>query len=387
MKEVALMMKNIVRTGCMFTLVALAALIAAAQGTGRLDGEVRDAQGNPYADVTVTLKNPDNGLTSTAKTDKNGKFTVLGLRSGVYTVILVSEKDKLNFEDHVRVQEGSDNTYSVSMKDLMAKQAAAHPEEEKKKEEEANKFENMKTHFMAGVAAMNDAKAVKTQLQSSPADQSLKDKLSGDYQTAATEFKAAEQAAGPKDVANHALSWANLGTAQEGLNQWADAADSFQHAIDLKPNASYYVAEGTDLAKAGKYDDAPGMCDKAIALDPSVALMCWKNLGIVLSNTGKMKEAVGPLQKATQADPKDDQAWYLLGNALSATIDTKQQGEKMIYIIPPGTIEAYQKCIDAKPTGPYAAQAKAAIDGLQQLDQGVDTTVGKRTTKKKGTGN
>ena len=59
-----------------------------------------------------------------------------------------------------------------------------------------------------------------------------------------------------------------------------------------------------------------------------------------------MKEAVAPLQKAAQADPKDQITWYMLGSALTATIDTKQEGDKMTYIIPPGTGEAYQKCID-----------------------------------------
>ena len=380
------MTKSLIRMGWMLALVALAVLTAAAQGTGRLDGEIRDGKGNPYPDVTVTIKNPDTGTTSTTKTDKNGKFTILGLRSGVYTVTLTNEKDHLTFQDHKQISEGSDNSYAVNFKDEMAKQAAAHPDEAKKKAEDESKYEGLKAHFMAGVAAMNDAKAAKSQLQASPADQSLKDKLAADYQTAATEFKQAEQAAGEKDVTNHALSWANLGAAQEGLSQWGDAAASFQHAIDLKPSAPYYTAEATDLAKSGKYDEGSAACDKAIALDPSVGLMCWKNLGIVLSNGGKMKEAIVPLQKATRADPKDDQAWFLLGNALAATIDTKQQGEKMIYIIQPGTLEAYQKCIDVRPTGPYAPQAKAAIEGLQQLDQGVDTTVGKRA-KKKGTGN
>jgi tetratricopeptide (TPR) repeat protein len=379
------MKKTLVRMGIAMALVAIAAIIAAAQGSGRLDGEIRDGSGNPYPDVSVTIKNPDTGFTSTSKTDKSGKFTVLGLRSGVYNVVLTNDKDHLNFQDQVKVQEGEDNNYKLNLKDVMAKQAASHPDEEKKKEEDQAKYESLKTHFMAGVAAMADAKTVKTQLQATPADQTLKDKLNADYTTAATEFKAAEQAAGAKDVANHALSWANLGSAQEGLNQYPEAADSFQHAIDLKPAANYYVAEATDLAKAGKYDDAPAACEKAIALDATVATMCYKNLGIVLSNAGKMKEAIVPLQKATQADPKDDQGWFLLGNALAATIDTKQEGEKMIYIIPPGTLDAYQKCIDAKPAGPYAAQAKAAMDGLSQLDQGVDTTVGKR--KKKGTGN
>jgi tetratricopeptide (TPR) repeat protein len=380
------MKKLIVRMCSVLALIALAAVAAMAQ-SGRLDGEIRDGQGNPYADVTVTIKNPDNGSSFTTKTDKAGKFTILGLRSGVYSVTLVNAKDQLNFTDKKQIQEGSDNNYTLNLKDVLAKQAAEHPDEAKKKEEDQSKFEGLKAHFMAGVAAMNDAKTVKAQLQATPTDQALKDKLTADYQTAATEFKAAEQSAGPKDVANHSLSWANLGAADEGLNQWADAATAFQNAIDLKPSAPYYVAEATDLAKSGKVDDAPAACDKAIALDPTVAVMCWKNLGIVLSNLGKMKEAAAFLQKATTADPKDDQAWYLLGNALSATIDTKQQGEKMIYIIPPGTVEAYQTCIDVKPTGPYAAQAKAAIDGLKALDQGVDTTVGKRAAKKKGTGN
>jgi tetratricopeptide (TPR) repeat protein len=381
------MTKRLIRMGWVLALVALAAVTAAAQGTGRLDGEVRDSKGNLYADVTITLKNPDTGASSTAKTDKNGKFTILGLRSGVYTVTLTNETDHLNFADHTQIKDAEANTYTFNLKNEIAKHAAANPEEEKKKAEEQSKFEGLKAHFGAGVAAMNDAKAVKTQLQASPADQSLKDKLAADYQTASTEFKQAEQAAGTKDVANHALAWANLGAAQEGLGQWTDSADSFQHAIDLKPSASYYTAEATNLAKAGKFDEASAACEKGIALDATSAVMCYKNLGIVLSNAGKMKEAIVPLQKATAADPKDDQGWYLLGNALSATIDTKQQGEKMIYIIPPGTVDAYQKCIDAKPTGPYAAQAKAAIEGLQQLDSGVDTTVGKRTAKKKGTGN
>jgi len=380
------MKTKIIRICSVLAIILLAVMTAAAQGSGRLDGEIRDADGNPYADVTITLKNPQNGFTTTTKTDKTGKFTVLGLRSGVYDVVLVNEKDKLNFTDHTTVQEGVDNTYKVNLKDLMAKQAAEHPDQAKQKADEAAKFEGLKTHFMAGVAAMNDAKTVKTQLQASPADQGLKDKLTADYQTAITEFTQAEQAAGPKDVANHSLAWANLGAADEGVNKWADAATAFQNAIDLKPNASYYVAEATDLAKSGKYDDAPAQCEKAIALDATVAAMCWKNLGIVLNNAGKLKEATVPLQKATQADPKDAQSWYLLGGALASQMDAKQVGEKMEYTPIPGTLEAYQKCIDVAPTGPYAATCKETLDGLQQLVGGVDTTVGKRA-KKKTSGN
>jgi tetratricopeptide (TPR) repeat protein len=369
-------------------LVLLAAASVAAQGLGRLDGQIFDPQGNPYPDVTVVIRNPDSGQTLTVKTDKNGKFTALGLRTAVYNLTITNEKDHLTFQDQFHVDETGENNYKLNLKEMLAKQAGAHPEEVKKHEEEEQKREGMKQHYDAGLAAINDAKNVRTQLQAAPADQGLKDKLAADYQTAQTELKQAEQLVNAKETGNHATIWAQLGVADEGLAQWGDAADAFGKAAELKPQPGYYVAEATDLAKAGKFDDAPAACDKAVAADPTQASVCYKNLGIVLSNGGKFKEAIAFLQKATTADPKDAQGWYLLGNALAATIDSKQEGEKMIYIIPPGTKEAYQKCIDANPSGPYAAQAKESLAGLEGLDQGVDTTVGKRpTTKKKGSGN
>jgi len=98
-----------------------------------------------------------------------------------------------------------------------------------------------------------------------------------------------------------------------------------------------------------------------------------------------LKDAISPLQKATTADPKDAQAWYLLGSAYTGTIETKQEGDKMTYIIPSGTAEAYQKCIDADPNGSYAAQCKMMLDGLAAMSGGDATTVGARpkSSKKK----
>ena len=48
-------------------------------------------------------------------------------------------------------------------------------------------------------------------------------------------------------------------------------------------------------------------------------------------------------------------------------------------IFPPGTTDAYQKCIDAAPTGPYAPQAKEALDNLAALSGGVSTTEGQKS--------
>jgi hypothetical protein len=103
----------------------------------------------------------------------------------------------------------------------------------------------------------------------------------------------------------------------------------------------------------------------------------------VLSNKGALKAAIAPLQKATTIDPKDQQAWFLLGSAYTGTIDTKQEGEKMTYIIPQGTKDSLQKCIDLGADNALGQQCKQTLDGIAAMSGGEDTTVGKRPAKKK----
>ncbi len=378
---------------CMF------ATIAAAQGTGRIDGEIIGQDGQPYADKTVLLKNPDTGQTFTLKTDKNGKFTQLALRSAIYTVTLPD----INYSEKFQITDGQDNNYKLNLKELAAATLAAHPEETKKKEDEADKFKNMKAHFDAGVAAMATSDGLKTQLRTAPADQksSLQSQRTAACTTAATEFSQAEQGVTEKEVNNHAMILGNLGQADECAGKYDDAAAAFQKAIDLKPASAYYTGLATNLANIGsaakdpadaeaKFTAASAACEKGDALDAAAPAgaaatatdTCWKNLGIVLSNKGRLKEAVPPLQKATTINPKDQQAWYLLGSAYTGTIDTKQEGEKMTYIIPPGTKEAFQKCMDLGADNALGQQCKQTLDGINQMSGGEDTSVGKRAKKK-----
>jgi tetratricopeptide (TPR) repeat protein len=389
-------MRKLIRVCGAVALALLFAGITLAQDTGRLDGEILDKEGKPYPDVNVEIKSVDNGQTFKLKTDKDGKFVQLGLRVGTYTILLTNQKDNLNYGPvKFPVDPTKENNFRMSVKEQMAAALAAHPEEVKKKEDEENKFKAMKGHFDAGVAAMADATDLQKQLRAAAsADQKapLQEKRTADCQKALTEFQQAEQGVGPKEVGNHATVWQDIGAADECVGHYDDAADAFQKAIDLKPQASYYAGLSTNLANsaAGQTDpkvaesklaEANADCEKALALDPAAGGTCYKNVGIVLSNKGRQKDAVVPLQKATQANPQDAQAWYLLGSALSAGIEPKQEGEKMLYIIPPGTKEAYQKCMDIAPNTPLAAQAKEALDGLEALSGGADTTVSKKKKK------
>lgn len=379
--------------GIFALVVALILAGAAVAQSGRLDGQVLDKEGKPYPDVTVQIKNTATSQTFTVKTDKDGKFVQLGIGPGMYDVTFSNENDGFSYSTRVQVSSDENSPLNISVKDLVAKGAIANPDAEKKKAEEENKFKEMKEHFQNGLNAMDAATPLRTQLKSAPADQRapIQDKLTADYTTAINEFQQADQDASPKEAKNHALVLAHLGEAYEYAGRYDDAATTFQKAIDLQPQAPFYTHVSTDLANSAvaesdpkvrdqKLADAAADCDKAVALDPTLAAMCWKNMGIVLSNKGLLPQAVTPLQKATQADPKDALTWYLLGGALSSTIDTKETGGKVIYIIPPGTLEAYQHCVDNSPGTPLGEQCKAAISQLQQLSGGEDITV--KTRKK-----
>jgi tetratricopeptide (TPR) repeat protein len=386
-------MRKLIRTCGALALALMFAAVALAQDIGRLDGEILDKDGKPYVDVNVEIKSVDTGQTFKVKTDKNGKFIQLGLRAGTYTVSLSKDDFKYGPEK-VPVDPMKENVYRMSVKDQMAKTVAAHPEEVKKRAEEEDKFKAMKGHFDAGLAAMADANDLRKQMGAAPAEQKapLQEKRTTDCQTAITEFQQAEQGVGVKDVTTHATVWQDLGAAQECLGRYDDAVAAFQKAIDLKPQAGTYAGLSTNLANSaaaqtdpkeaeGKLAEANADCEKALALDPAAGGVCYKNVGIILSNKGRQKDAVVPLQKATQANPQDAQSWWLLGGALTAMMECKQEGEKMNCTPAPGTQDAYQKCIAISPDSATGKACKEALDGVLAATGGVDTTVSKKKKK------
>jgi|SRR5215469_6878917 len=378
-----------------------AAVVRAQNAT--ITGQVLDTEAKPWAGVAVSIKS-EVGRTFTLTTDKDGKFNQIGLNPGLYTVTFTAPPrlPAPGYQMQRQVSSGEPNDFSVNFQKIAALQGA-NPEEQKKREEAQNQFKNMKSHVDAGIAALSDAEEQRKQLKTASADQKqgLQDKMKQDYDTAVNELQQAEQMVGAKDAKNHAVILSNLAIAQNLSGKYDDSISSYQKAIEMNPQPGYYVGLSQAVANSvgtttdpaavqAKVSEAGSNCEKAAALDQTPAgaannARCWKNIGIVLSNKGDLKDAISPLQKATTADPKDAQAWYLLGSAYTGTIETKQEGDKMTYIIPSGTADAYQKCIDADPNGSYAAQCKMMLDGLAAMSGGDATTVGARpkSSKKK----
>ena len=350
---------------------------ASAQMT-RISGTVLDMEGKPDPDMAVTITNKDKGTTYKLTTDANGKYAQPGVPSGTYTMNF--KKDNIDYSVEFKTSGDTAERGLVIDENFqeIAKKMGIDVEAAKKQQAAAVKFKAMKGHFDNGRKAMDEANNTKQQLRAAPADQkaTLQASLNTDYQTAVTEFEQAREGAPEKD-SNLPTILSNLGLAYEGAGKYDQAVDATQQAIAIKPAAGLYMQLGTDLAHEGKIPDATAACDKAATIDPAdkaQGVSCYRNIGIVLTNEGKMNDAVAPLQKATQLDPNDAESWYMLGNALVAGVDTKEEGGKQVYVVPPGTEEAYKKYLELQPNGPHAADVKASLAQVMEMNGEKATT-------------
>ncbi len=350
---------------------------AAGQASAGVSGTITDLQGKPIAEAEITLKSEDFGTAYTVKTDKNGSYRQVGMRPGNYELTLkVKGQTEPVVTDRLTINSDPNNKYDIDLRKRVAPLTAEQEAAQKKQEEDAKKFNNMKAAFMDGQAKVEIADKARQDMLKAPPDQrsALQPNVTSLYQQALSSFQQAQQAAPEKDPNLH-LIYYKLGYSNEMLGNYDEAVIDYQKAIELKPTPDYYNTLSLVYAKQGKVQEAMQACEKSSVLDPTKGATAWLNIGVVLYNSNRLAEAVEPLKKATTLNPNNADAWYLLGASLLSTMQTKQEGEKIIYVVTPGTAEAYQKYLSLAPTGKYAGEAQASLQALQSLGAGVDTKV------------
>ena len=95
--------------------------------------------------------------------------------------------------------------------------------------------------------------------------------------------------------------------------------------------------------------------------------MYFYNLGALYTNGGQLEPSGEAFKKAIDADPNHADAQYQYGVYLMSKAQTKADGT----VTPvPGTLEAFNKYLELKPTGTFADAAKGMI---QMMGATLDT--------------
>jgi tetratricopeptide (TPR) repeat protein len=386
----------------------LAAVPARAQ-FGSIEGDVKDPEGNPMVGAQILIERIDIKGNYKCKSDRKGHYFHGGLPLGNYNVTLADASGKtLDMVKGVRTRLGDSQMVNFDLKSsrerAMAREAglkvkqqpggAATGGQELTKEQRAQieaamkqrealrqKMEKLQKNYGAGMEAMKTAgdQGLLAAALSIPAGTPLTPEIRSKMDdkkfelcsSAATDFEAAAEAA--KTDSNEHIVLAQLAEArvcqakakrgQEAADLYNKSIEAYQKAIALKADdPSYHNNYALALVNVGKMPQALEELGKAAQLDPPGAGRYFYNLGAVLTNSGRAKEATDAFRKATEADAKYADAWYQLGVSLLADVKLDPATGKSTPA--PGTIEALQKYLDLQPDGAHVAEAKGMIEAL-----------------------
>lgn len=95
---------------------------------------------------------------------------------------------------------------------------------------------------------------------------------------------------------------------QSDITLWQDAV--FKSPAKARP----YYNLGVALTNAGRLNEAISMFERAVAIKPEHPL-AWNNLGAALSDSGRPGDAVKVLEKAVSNDPNNPEIYFNLGRA------------------------------------------------------------------------
>jgi tetratricopeptide (TPR) repeat protein len=333
-------MKLISKTLPLIVIVVLSIPSYAQFGQGAIYGKVVDREGKPLQGAVVQIEHLTTHQTDTAKTNKNGQYSISGLFQGQYKVTVTVNGTTAMVKgtgagDAIYVASGLDVAVNFDLRTAAAPAPtsstsasaanSAAKDSDKAKAAEKKTDAEMRGFFSAGVAALK----------------------ANNYEEAIKQFKAAAE----KDSTQPA-TFQNLGLALANVKKYDESAAAYRKAIELKPDDAGFHAElSSALADAGKFDEASAPLQEAAKLNPSVAAQGYYNLGVVLMNRGKSKEAVDSFNRAVALDANYPKPYYQLGIAYFGSTKTMTQA-----------VSSLEKFLQLNPTGPDAETAKQLIE-------------------------
>lgn len=299
-----------------------AALPARAQdwrGSGRVDGYVKDQNGQPIADAKVQLARGESGGGPSIKTDKKGYWAVLGLASGSWNVDISAagfetRKITINVSERKRIAD-------IQLQKSAAA-AQANPEVD------------------AGAKAGAEAVAAVTE-----GNKLLMDKK---YAEARTQYEKAVALLPP-----NAGLWKGIAQTYHGEGNDPKTVEALKKAAELDPSdTDSRLLLASLLVEQGQVDEGKTILESLPAgsvKDPAI----YVNLGIVFMNKKKPEDASAYLTKAVELDPTQADSYYYRGLAY---VQAKKNAEAKA---------DFKKYLELAPNGPEAKEVKEMLRALK----------------------
>ncbi len=287
------------------------------RGKGRVDGWVKDANGQPIASAQVELTREKGGGIST-KTNAKGYWAILGLIGGIWNVDVTvpgyePRKLSVNITEAGRVP---------SMEILLEKAAAP----------------------VAGAQPGRDVGAEIT------AAVTEGNKLLGEkkYAEARAEYEKALAI-----LPNSAPLWKGVAQTYHAEGNTAKAEESLRKVVQLEPgNTEAQILLADNLVSQGKTAEGKAILDglaPGAVRDPAV----YTSLAIVFMNKSKPEEARAYMTKAIDLDPALADSYYYRG---LASVQAKKNAEAKA---------DFAKYLELAPNGSQANEVKEMLQALK----------------------
>jgi len=367
--------------------------------TTTVEGDVKDANGQPLKGAVIVLDRTDIKGHYSVKSDKKGHWLYTGLPFGKFDISCqVDGKtvDSLTIKG-VQSKYGESTTVDFDMRKAAASQAElqkaaatgelTNDQARGMSKEEKEKFEaaaKKNSEVMKKNKALNDAfNGGEDALKAAAAEPDKAQKIVK-YQTAIDSFNKAGELDASQVAVWNALgeAYSGLGDAQTGDDRskaYDQAIASYNKGLAIKPgDAGVYNQMGNLYGKEKKIPEATDALTKAAQLDPTMAPKAYFNMGANLVNTGQPEKATDFFKKATNADANYAEAWYQYGSLLmmQGKVDPKTGAQTY----PPDTATALKKYLELQPNGVHKDEASAM---LQAMGEKVETKVVVPSAKKK----
>lgn len=305
-------------------------------GKGRLQGQVKDESGKPVQGAKITLRkgtervDPAVDGPAAITTDKNGKWSVLGLTSGPWG-ILIEKEGFMQSEGQVSV-----NEYAVAQPLVVTLKLP--PKELLQQAQEAQK-DSPAAKAKAALESANGLLAAGKYAEARAA-----------YQEGMTQLQAQTEAQDPAVLLSIQRAIADTYYREKNIDQ---AVETLKQALNLAPDDPVTLQLLVNiLVGAGREAEAQTYMAK-LPQGTKVDANTLLNIGIQAFNDGKMDQALSQFNRVVQENPDLADAYYY---------------RALVYLNQDKKAEAkadLEKLLQTDPNSKYAKDAKEFLKDLK----------------------